>query len=84
MDITEVLLGRDPEAVASARTRAKRTGQAIVGFAVGCGLGAVCEVTIGLWSLALPTGLALLALAIVLRPVTPLRERPNSLRKKTA
>jgi uncharacterized membrane protein YoaK (UPF0700 family) len=78
MDVTEVLLGRDPDAVAGARTRAKRTGQAIAGFAVGCGLGAVCEVTIGLWSLALPTGLALLALAIVLRPVTPLRGRPIS------
>ncbi len=71
MDVTEVLLGRDPDAVARARTRAKASGQAIMGFAAGCGLGAVCEVTIGLWSLALPTGLALLALAI--------GEKPNNL-----
>ena len=70
MDVAEVLLGGDPDAVARARTRAKRTGQAIVGFAVGCGLGALCEVTVGLWSLALPAGLALLTLTIELRPVT--------------
>jgi hypothetical protein len=35
-----------------------------VGFTVGCGLGAACEAAIGLWSLALPAGLALLALAM--------------------
>jgi uncharacterized membrane protein YoaK (UPF0700 family) len=70
MDVSEVLLGHDPDTVAKARVRAKRTGQAIVGFAVGCGLGAMCEVTVGLWSLALPAGLALLALTIELRPVT--------------
>ncbi len=83
MDVTEVLLGRDPGAVARARTRAKRAGQAIAGFAVGCGLGAVCEVTMGLWSLALPAGLALLALAIVLPPIAPLRGRHFSLHRKT-
>jgi uncharacterized membrane protein YoaK (UPF0700 family) len=33
----------------------------IVGFTVGCGLGAAGEAAIGLWSLALPAGLALLA-----------------------
>jgi uncharacterized membrane protein YoaK (UPF0700 family) len=82
VDVAEVLLGRDPDAVARARTRAKRTAQAIAGFAVGCGLGALCEVTIGLWSLALPAGLALLALAIVLAPVAPLKRRPVLLRKK--
>ena len=83
MDVAEVLLGRDPDAVAKARARAKRTAQAIVGFAVGCGLGTVCEATMGLWSLALPAGLALLALAIVLPPVASLRGRPFSLHKKT-
>jgi uncharacterized membrane protein YoaK (UPF0700 family) len=71
MDVSEVLLGRDPDAVARARTRAKASGQVIMGFAAGCGLGAVCEVTIGLWSLALPTGLALFVLAI--------GEKPNNL-----
>jgi len=44
-----------------------RTLPAIVGFAVGCGLGATgatCEAAIGLWSLALPAGLALVAVAM--------------------
>jgi uncharacterized membrane protein YoaK (UPF0700 family) len=81
MDVAEVLLGGDPDAVARARSRSKRSAQAIVGFAVGCGLGAIGEVTIGLWSLALPAGLALLA--IVLPSVTVPMGRPLSLRKKT-
>jgi len=46
------------------RDRAVRTWPAIVGFAVGCGLGARCETAIGLRSLALPAGLALLAVAM--------------------
>ncbi len=81
MDIAEVLLGHDLDAVAKARTRAKLSAQAIVGFAVGCGLGAICDVTIGLWSLALPAVLALLALAIVLPPVASLRGRHFSLHR---
>jgi len=64
MDLGEVLLGRDAEDVARARRRANHTWPAIVGFAVGCGLGAVGEAAFDLWSLALPIGLALLALAI--------------------
>jgi uncharacterized membrane protein YoaK (UPF0700 family) len=59
-----MLLGRDPDEVAKARSRAKHTWPAIVGFTVGCGLGAVCEAAVGLWSLALPAGFALLALAM--------------------
>jgi uncharacterized membrane protein YoaK (UPF0700 family) len=65
MDIGEVLLGGDPDDVAKARSRAKRTWPAVVGFALGCGLGAGCQAAVGLWSLALPAGLALLALAMV-------------------
>jgi uncharacterized membrane protein YoaK (UPF0700 family) len=64
MDLGEMLLGRDPDEVAKARSRAKHTWPAIVGFTVGCGLGAACEAAVGLWSLALPAGLALLALAL--------------------
>jgi uncharacterized membrane protein YoaK (UPF0700 family) len=66
MDVGGVLFGREPAEVARARSRAVRTWPAILGFAVGCGLGAACEAAIGLRSLALPTGLALLALATVL------------------
>ncbi len=64
MDVGDVLLGRDSDAVAKARRRAKHTWPPIVGFTVGCGLGAAGEAAIGLWSLALPAGLALLAFAM--------------------
>ena len=64
MDVGDVMLARKPADVAKARDRAMRTWPAIVGFAVGCGLGAICEVAIGLLSLTLPAGLALLAVAI--------------------
>ena len=36
----------------------------IVGFAIGGGVGAACEAAAGLWSLAMPTGLAFLAVAM--------------------
>lgn len=68
MDVGTVLLGRDPAEIASARNRAKHAWPAIVGFAVGCGLGALCETPFGLLSLELPVGLALLALALGLIP----------------
>jgi uncharacterized membrane protein YoaK (UPF0700 family) len=64
MDAGELLLKRDPDATAKARDRAARTWPAIVGFVLGCGLGAPCQAAAGLWSLALPTALALLALAL--------------------
>jgi uncharacterized membrane protein YoaK (UPF0700 family) len=64
MDLGEMLLGHSPDSAAKARDRAKHTWPAILGFAVGCGLGAACEDVVGLWSLTLPVGLALLALAM--------------------
>ena len=64
LDIGDVMFGRGPADVAKARDRAMRTWPAIVGFALGCGLGATCEAAIGLWSLGLPAGLALLAVAM--------------------
>jgi uncharacterized membrane protein YoaK (UPF0700 family) len=63
LDLGEALAGADPVAAAAARRRAMHTLPVIAGFTVGCGLGAACEAAAGLWSLALPTGLALLALA---------------------
>jgi len=66
-DVGDMLLGGDPADVAKARDRAARTLPAIVGFAVGCGVGAACEAALGNWSLALPAGLALLALAVAFR-----------------
>ena len=64
IDLGEVLLGRSRNDAAKAGERATRTGLAIAGFVVGCGLGAGCQAVTGLWSLALPAGLALVALAI--------------------
>jgi uncharacterized membrane protein YoaK (UPF0700 family) len=64
MDLGEVLLGRNRDDVVKAGERATRTGLSIAGFVAGCGLGAGCLAVTGLWSLALPVGLALVALAI--------------------
>ncbi|HEY3848991.1 MAG TPA: YoaK family protein [Acetobacteraceae bacterium] len=64
VDVGKVLRGGDPADVAKARNRAARILPVIVGFAVGCGVGAACEIMLGLWSLTLPAGLALLAFAI--------------------
>ena len=64
MDVGDVMLARRPADVAKARDRAMCTWPAIVGFAIGCGAGAICEAAIGLWSLALPAGLALVAVAM--------------------
>ena len=64
MSVGEILVGRDPAEIAEARKRAIRTLLAILGFALGCGLGAAYETAIGLRSLALPVDLALLAFAM--------------------
>jgi uncharacterized membrane protein YoaK (UPF0700 family) len=64
MDVGGVMFGREATEIAKARSGAKRTWPAILGFAAGCGVGAACEAAIGLRALALPTGLALLALTM--------------------
>lgn len=64
MDLGDVVLGRSRNDRLSAAGRARSTGLAIVGFALGCGLGAGCQAAIGLWSLALPASFALVALAL--------------------
>lgn len=64
MDLGEVLLGRNAGDQAKTGERAWRTGLAIAGFAIGCGLGAWCEAHARLWSLTLPIGLSLIALAL--------------------
>jgi uncharacterized membrane protein YoaK (UPF0700 family) len=64
LDLGEALAGGDAAKVAESRNRAMHTLPVIVGFSIGCGLGAAGEAGAGLWSLALPAGLALLALAM--------------------
>src|SRR5205085_11686342 len=42
-DIGTMLLGGDPDEVAKARRRAAEAWPSIIGFTVGCALGAACE-----------------------------------------
>lgn len=64
ISVVEMLLGDDPGQAERARDRARRTWPVIVGFLLGCTLGAACETAFGLPSLALPVGCALLSLAL--------------------
>ena len=66
LDLGQVLAGDDAAKVATARHRAAHTLPVIVGFTIGCGLGALYEAVAGLSSLALPTCLALLAFSMCL------------------
>jgi uncharacterized membrane protein YoaK (UPF0700 family) len=63
MDVGEVLFAKNSTQAAEARRRAHHTWPAIVSFIAGAGLGAACFDAVGMWSLALPTSLALLAVA---------------------
>ena len=64
LDLSRLLIDRDLDEVAKARNRASHNLPVIVGFTIGLVLGAFCEAAAGLWSLALPAGLALLAFAM--------------------
>jgi uncharacterized membrane protein YoaK (UPF0700 family) len=63
-DLGEILLGRDADGVANASRRAKHTWPAVLGFLLGCALGAWLESRIGLRALTLPVGFAFVALAL--------------------
>jgi uncharacterized membrane protein YoaK (UPF0700 family) len=76
LDLGEVLTGHDRAKAAQARARAIQTFPVILSFATGCALGAAAKVAAGLWSLALPAGLALIALAIA--STGPSRARSKS------
>jgi uncharacterized membrane protein YoaK (UPF0700 family) len=67
-DVGTILLGARRDEVVAARERANRLWPSIAGFIIGCCVGAVCEARFGLRALALPAGLALLALATAHRP----------------
>lgn len=69
LDLGELIVGRDAAKAASAQRRTTHTLPVIIGFIIGCALGAAAQAAAGLWSLALPTGLALLAFALGLTPV---------------
>jgi uncharacterized membrane protein YoaK (UPF0700 family) len=60
----EVLAGGNEDVVASARKRLIHIFPVIVGFALGCALGAAGQAAYGSWSLVLPAGLALFAVVM--------------------
>jgi uncharacterized membrane protein YoaK (UPF0700 family) len=65
IDLATLARGRgDPDDLARARRRARRTFPCVVAFVGGCGAGAVLEVYVGLWALALPVVLAALAVPL--------------------
>jgi uncharacterized membrane protein YoaK (UPF0700 family) len=70
MAVGEAVVADDEVSAAQARTRAIHILPVIVGFALGCALGAAAEEAYGLWSLSLPTGLALLAMVMSVLPGT--------------
>lgn len=78
VDIGEILVGRNSAEGANAGRRAARTLPVLLGFVAGCGLGAALEAVTGLWSLALPVGLALVAFGIgLVQEGRPLAGRPG-------
>ena len=60
----DALLRHNPEEIAEARHRVRHAWPVILGFIAGAGLGAACFAAAGVKSLALPAGLALVALAV--------------------
>jgi uncharacterized membrane protein YoaK (UPF0700 family) len=60
----ELLTSRDETVITSARKRAIHIFPVILGFGIGCALGVAGQSAYGSWSLALPTGLATLAVAM--------------------
>ncbi len=73
MDLGEVVLRPRSDGAAAAGQRAKQTLPVILGFTAGAALGAGCFAVTGLQSLALPTGLALIALVVnfLAKPAAP-------------
>jgi uncharacterized membrane protein YoaK (UPF0700 family) len=77
MDVGEILLGLSSAERTKAGERASRTGLTIASFFFGCILGAACEATLGLRSLVLPAGFALIALRLGLGATTGRGPRPQ-------
>jgi uncharacterized membrane protein YoaK (UPF0700 family) len=62
VDWAALVRGRGaPDDLAATRHRARVTFTCVVGFVIGCVAGAVLEVHLGLWALALPVALSILA-----------------------
>jgi uncharacterized membrane protein YoaK (UPF0700 family) len=62
--LSAVLVGRDAADVAAAKSRVLHILPVVIGFVIGCTLGAAGCAAAGLWSLMLPTALACFACVI--------------------
>jgi uncharacterized membrane protein YoaK (UPF0700 family) len=58
VDVGTVLVRRCAADITEAKARALQLFPVIVGFMLGCALGAVAEAAVGVWALVLPTALA--------------------------
>jgi uncharacterized membrane protein YoaK (UPF0700 family) len=66
MDLGEIWFGRSVTGNAKAHDRVRSTWPAIVGFLLGCAIGALCEPGFGLAALAAPILLSLIAIGLAL------------------
>jgi uncharacterized membrane protein YoaK (UPF0700 family) len=66
VDLASMLVGGDAANIAQAKGRALNTLPVVIGFALGCALGAAGEAAVGLWSLMLPAALALFACVVAM------------------
>jgi len=65
VDLATLVRSRgDAGELAKARNRARMTFACVIGFVVGCAAGAVLEVKLGFWALALPVVLSALAVPL--------------------
>jgi uncharacterized membrane protein YoaK (UPF0700 family) len=62
--IGEMIVGRDASRGQGARVDVTHTGVSIFGFVIGCAIGAAAEAMFGIWSTAMPAGLAIIAVAL--------------------
>jgi uncharacterized membrane protein YoaK (UPF0700 family) len=64
LDLAELAVASDPRRRQEARAAVGHTWPQIVGFLIGCGIGAGSEAAFGAWSAAAPVGLAVVAAAM--------------------
>jgi uncharacterized membrane protein YoaK (UPF0700 family) len=64
LDVADVVIASDPRHRQEARAAAGHTWPQIVGFLIGCGIGAASEAAFGSWSAVSPVTLAIVAAAI--------------------
>lgn len=61
-DLGELVFNRDSDDIIKARRRVQYTWPTIIGFSLGCCLGAICEHLFNMWALIIPFLFSLIAL----------------------